>query len=316
MLPYRYRHQLNHTPKQIYACDFPECNRTFVRLDLCNRHRDRHTAKGSSLNRKDSVISHVSATAGDRPSYAGPGSASPETNRPGTGYANVRPAHGMSYQHQQQHKDTGAFGHGPGTPPGYPMGGHTNGMDGMMDNMMNHDGAYGQRQSYSSPHPQQRQNVPTPAAPYMSPVSNQHGYHGQPQSAPHSATYVNQANFAPFNLPPSDFSANTASSNNNNGNDNGQRGGGGNGRDGQQYAPTTSAEFMEQHGAQQSGEMMLLDQMSMPGTIPVFGSDSVLSKSPYVTIPEDFVAYLFNTSQQGDQSPMPGQMVTPNYGHK
>ncbi|KAH6687995.1 fungal-specific transcription factor domain-containing protein [Plectosphaerella plurivora] len=314
-----YRHQLNHTPKQIYSCDFPECNRTFVRLDLCNRHRDRHTAKGSSLNRKDSVISHVSGVAGDRPPYPAPGSASPETNRPGTGYANVRPAHGMQYQqHQQQHKDAGAFGHGPGTPPAYPIGhGHTNGIDGMMDGMMSHDNSYNQRQGgYSSPHLQQRSNVQTPVPPYMSPVSNQQGYHGHPQSAPQSATYVNQANFAPFNLPPSDFSANASGSNNNtnnnshgNENDNGQGSGS---RDNQQYAPTTSAEYME-HGAQQ--EMMLLDQMSMPGTIPVFGSDSVLSKSPYVTIPEDFVAYLFNTSQQGDQSPMPGQMVTPNYGH-
>jgi hypothetical protein len=231
----------------------------------------------------------------------------------------------MQFQ-QQQHKDTSNFGHGPGTPPAYSIGGHghPNGIDGMMEGMMGHDNSYGQRQGgYSSPHLQQRSNVQTPVAPYMSPVSNQHGYHGQSQSAPQSATYVNQSNFAPFNLPPSDFSANASGSNNNNTNsnnhnhnndhDNGQGGGGG--RDGQHYAPTTSAEYME-HGGHQSGEMMLLDQMSMPGTIPVFGSDSVLSKSPYVTIPEDFVAYLFNTSQQGDSSPMPGQMVTQSYGHK
>jgi hypothetical protein len=38
----RSRHQLNHTPKQIYKCDFPDCVRTFVRQDLCNRHRNRH----------------------------------------------------------------------------------------------------------------------------------------------------------------------------------------------------------------------------------------------------------------------------------
>lgn len=51
-----YRHQLNHTPKQIYRCDFPGCQRHFVRADLCARHRERHTAKGSHLQRKDAFF--------------------------------------------------------------------------------------------------------------------------------------------------------------------------------------------------------------------------------------------------------------------
>ncbi|KAL4803147.1 fungal-specific transcription factor domain-containing protein [Aspergillus unguis] len=48
-----YRHQLNHTPKQIYQCDFPDCYRTFVRQDLCVRHRERHTTQGSQLQKRD-----------------------------------------------------------------------------------------------------------------------------------------------------------------------------------------------------------------------------------------------------------------------
>lgn len=48
-----YRHQLNHTPKQIYRCDFPDCYRSFVRQDLCVRHRERHTTKGSQLQKRD-----------------------------------------------------------------------------------------------------------------------------------------------------------------------------------------------------------------------------------------------------------------------
>ncbi|PPJ58533.1 hypothetical protein CBER1_07170 [Cercospora berteroae] len=51
-----YRHQLNHTPKQIYYCDFPGCDRNFVRADLCARHKERHTAKGSHLQRKDAFM--------------------------------------------------------------------------------------------------------------------------------------------------------------------------------------------------------------------------------------------------------------------
>ncbi|KAL9593299.1 MAG: hypothetical protein Q9219_007612 [cf. Caloplaca sp. 3 TL-2023] len=48
-----YRHQLNHEPKRIYECNFPGCERQFVRQDLCTRHRERHTARGSHLQRKD-----------------------------------------------------------------------------------------------------------------------------------------------------------------------------------------------------------------------------------------------------------------------
>ncbi|KAK3075751.1 hypothetical protein LTR53_000689 [Teratosphaeriaceae sp. CCFEE 6253] len=51
-----YRHQLNHTPKQIYRCDFPGCERHFVRADLCARHKERHVAKGSHLQRKDAFL--------------------------------------------------------------------------------------------------------------------------------------------------------------------------------------------------------------------------------------------------------------------
>jgi hypothetical protein len=47
------RHALNHAPKQIYRCDFPNCYRSFVRQDLCIRHRERHTTSGSQLQKRD-----------------------------------------------------------------------------------------------------------------------------------------------------------------------------------------------------------------------------------------------------------------------
>jgi hypothetical protein len=54
-----YRHQLNHNPKQIYYCDFPDCSRSFVRQDLCARHKERHTARGSQLLRKDTFMHNL-----------------------------------------------------------------------------------------------------------------------------------------------------------------------------------------------------------------------------------------------------------------
>lgn len=242
-------------------------------------------------------MSHISPTT-DRPPYPLPGSASPEISRPGTGFANVRQS--QMQQFQSPKEATGSpFAQATHTPPtGYPTGAAPN-----MDGYMHHDGGYGNVQALRPRH-QSPNNGPRPTVqtngPYMSPVSNQHGYHGQQHNTPQSATYTTQQNFPPFNLPPSDFS---------NGTGNVPR------EAGQTYAPTTSAEYSEQGHPQQSGEMMLLDQMSMPGTIPVFGTDSILSKSPYVTIPEDFVAYLFNTTQQGEGSPM-GQIVPPQYASK
>ncbi|KAL6233282.1 hypothetical protein BDW75DRAFT_193772 [Aspergillus navahoensis] len=59
-----YRHQLNHAPKQIYRCDFPECYRSFVRQDLCVRHRERHTTQGSQLQKRDHFAQAASTNAG------------------------------------------------------------------------------------------------------------------------------------------------------------------------------------------------------------------------------------------------------------
>jgi hypothetical protein len=57
--------------------------------------------------------------------------------------------------------------------------------------------------------------------------------------------------------------------------------------------------------------MMLLDQMTAPNTMPVFGGEGY-NRSPFA-IPEDFVAYLFSNQQlENSASPM-GQMGQPGY---
>ncbi|KAK4234650.1 fungal-specific transcription factor domain-containing protein [Achaetomium macrosporum] len=285
-----YRHQLNHNPKQVYKCGIGDCQRTFVRLDLCNRHKDRHTAKGSALNRKDSMMSQSSPVTDNRPPFPPPGSASPEVNRPGTAYTKGR---SMSIQYHSP-KDAMGSPYTPmtNTPPATYANGAPNGVD-----YMHHDPNYthiAQRPPHHSPPGPRRPSIQTNVGPYgvLSPISTQPGYHSQPTNTPQSANampYVPPQNFPPFSLPPSDFATSSA---------------GTVARDEQQpYPPSTSAEYNDQQ-PQASGEMMLLDQMGMQQTMPVFGSDSILNKSPYVAIPEDFVAYLFNT--HGENSPMTG----------
>ncbi|KAH8889684.1 hypothetical protein GQ53DRAFT_651715 [Thozetella sp. PMI_491] len=298
-----YRHQLNHNPKTVYRCNYKDCDRTFVRLDLCNRHKDRHTAKGSVLNRKDSLLSQVSPIADTHPGYPQPGSASPEANRPGTAYNNNRrvpmqyhtPQDGMGSPYTPITNTPPAGYHHPGAPNGVDYSGHDHG----------YHHPQGQRTVHQSPSGlAQRPSVQTnlPSYGVLSPVSTQHGYHSQPANTPQSAgtmPFAPPQNFPPFSLPPSDFTTSAAVS---------QR------ELEQSYAPATTGEYAE-HPHSQPGEMILLDQMSMPTTIPVFGNDSVLNKSPYVGMPEDFMAFLFNSPQQGDGTlggvPIPGYH---NYG--
>ncbi|KAK9420648.1 putative C2H2-type domain-containing protein [Seiridium unicorne] len=285
-----YRHQLNHKPKCIYKCTFPGCEREFVRQDLRNRHMDRHTAKGSALSRKDSMNSSSVAA----------GSISPEANRPGSGFL-------------QAHPGPGASPYTPitATPPMYPHGGQSHGMD----NYMPSDNTYGnnnnninQRHPHQSPSGHPRPGLQTNVGAYgvLSPAPTQHGsYHSQPTNTPQSTPsgpYVAQNNFPPFSLPPSDFSTTSPAT--------------GVPRDANQtYTPATNGEYTDPSHAQASGEMMLLDQMSTQTTIPVFGPDGGLNKSPYITIPEDFVAFLFNTNNP-DGSPSVGHVMTQGqYSH-
>ncbi|ESA43081.1 hypothetical protein GE21DRAFT_6690 [Neurospora crassa] len=289
-----YRHQLNHNPKQVYKCGIGDCQRTFVRLDLCNRHKERHTAKGSALSRKDSLMSLASPTTDGRPPFMTQGSASPETNRLGNGKGRT-----LSMQFNSPKDAMGS----PYTPmtASAPTNGYSNGID-----YMQHDAHYqhmaGQRSLQHSPTGPQRPSVQTNVGPYgvLSPVSTQPGYHGHSVNTSQSAVpYVTPQNFPPFSLPPSDFATTSPAAVVS--------------REAQQqaYVPLTTAESFDHH-PQDTGEIVRLDQMSMQQTMPVFGTDSILNKSPYVGMPEDFMAYLFNTHGEGSPTVVPVQGL--NYG--
>ncbi|KAH8681248.1 c2h2 finger domain-containing protein [Xylariales sp. PMI_506] len=283
-----YRHQLNHTPKMIYSCGFGDCNRTFVRLDLCNRHRDRHTAKGSALSRKDSANNHVGAADSTRPSFPTPGSVSPEVNRPGSGYPKV-----------QNGPSGSPFTPITATPPIYPHA-TPHGLDGYSHPDHGYGSGSGTHQGHSSPSGHPRPSIQTNVAAYgaVSPISAPgNAYTNHPSNTPQTGatvTYVSQQNFPPFTLPPSDFAATSPVTVSR--------------ESGQSYAPAMSSEYSDGSMVHASSEMMLLDQMAAQTTIPVFGTDGMLNKSPYISIPEDFVAYLFNTANP-DGSPVLGQKV-------
>lgn len=280
-------------------CDYPGCERHFVRLDLCNRHRDRHTAKGSSLNRKDPLTSQTSPIQDTRPTFAARGSVSPDRNRPSTGYK-------INGGNSTPHPYT-PISNAP--PVMYTNGASTsNGLDyGSQDPSATAYGQSSDRQraqtAYQPPSGPQRSSGQANGGSYgvMSPVSAQQGLKGQAIVAtPQPSVFVQPQNFPPFSLPPSNFASTQAASVTR-----------------EASVPATSAgmnymtepvEF-DTSASQAGSEMMALDQLSMPSTMPMFGSESVLQKSPYVGLPEDFMTYLFNASSQ-EGSPM-GTVVYP-----
>ncbi|KAK5939339.1 hypothetical protein PMZ80_008643 [Knufia obscura] len=95
-----YRHQLNHTPKNIYHCDFPDCNRYFVRQDLCVRHRERHTTAGSQLHKRDS-FAQASQTPNKPPANITP--SAPTDNDYGSTTSNALPSNGVEARSVQDH---------------------------------------------------------------------------------------------------------------------------------------------------------------------------------------------------------------------
>ncbi|KAI1177452.1 fungal-specific transcription factor domain-containing protein [Nemania sp. FL0916] len=303
-----HRHQLNHTPKQIYRCNFPDCNREFVRLDLCNRHRDRHTAKGSALSRKDSLINQSSPVDNVRSPYPTPASTTMSPEHTKLGNVALRPEHTAHSQYQSPKDGVGMnTPYSPmtgGSPATFPHPGPSNAPDAYARSEQG--AAYNARLPHQSPTGHQRLHAHSGANLYgaLSPVSTHpSSYHLQPTHTPQSVPtmpFVPPNNFPAFSLPPSDFNAPAGVS----------------AAPGatHQYAPTTSSEYGEQSHSHASTttDLMLLDQMTAQATMPMFGPDGMLNKSPYISIPEDFVAYLFNTTSPNTSPSTVGHIIQRN----
>lgn len=140
------------------------------------------------------------------------------------------------------------------------------------------------------------------------PLQTPVGHYGLMSSAPSNQSYqtsqanpqpyVSPQNFTPFTLPPPTFPASTTSNTTP--------------RDSEPYhTPMTTDYPTDSNHHQQSGpDMMLLDQMTAPNTMPVFGGEGY-NRSPFA-IPEDFVAFLFSGQQLDGSSPI-NQMGQPGY---
>ena len=221
----------------------------------------------------------------------GPGSPTMEIHRGGL---NVKT--NLPHAHYSPPQPTSAsFKQMNSASPGYANGASSHNTSGF-----SHDNSYRQTSSYSNNHPptpdQIHPSMQNTVGPYsmMSPANHSHGPYNQGDGTPQAAsTFIPQQNVLPFNLPPAQYSHSPAM----------------NSREHESYGGTSSADYAESSHAQAT-EMAMLDQMSMPGTVPIFGDGDATNKSPYVGMPEDFMAYLFN-SQAADHSPAGHMMQAP-----
>lgn len=240
---------------------------------------DRHTAKGSQLSRRDSVLSHVSQT--------GPaGSASPENKRTSSGY-NLPPQPSTPYRQQQDSSRASYPTMGLSQQAPFTNGGN---QPPAMDTYP-HESTY----STSLPNDHQSQSpvvsahstgpIRSNSYAVASPTANQQRFPNWESGAPQTSGFVAQPNVMSFSLPPSQYPS---------------------GHDAPQPDVSQSygaaGEYSEA-GQQQQNDMMMLGDMTMPATAPVFGSET-LNKSPYAGMPEDFLSYLFNSVPAGESSPI------------
>ncbi|CAK7206862.1 hypothetical protein SEUCBS139899_009668 [Sporothrix eucalyptigena] len=153
----------------------------------------------------------------------------------------------------------------------------------------------------------------------MSPTINSHNGHATPQAppvaTPQHSMFVATQHFPSFDLPPSNFVANTNPNNNVSGAASTPHTPAAvprtdpiaatTGDTSMSYMSATPNNEYDALPGQSGSEMSMLDQMSMlNNTMPMFGADT-LQKSPQVGLPEDFMMYLFNSTPQ-EGSPMVG----------
>jgi hypothetical protein len=135
-----------------------------------------------------------------------------------------------------------------------------------------------------------RPPLQTNIGPYgLSSASGSQNYHAN-QNSPQP--FVPQQNFPPFTLPPPGFSTSATATSSTRATE-------------PTYPTSMPTDYPNDpiHHQQSGPDMMLLDQMTAPNTMPVFGGEGY-NRSPFA-IPEDFVAYLFSGQQIDNSSPMP-----------
>ncbi|KAJ4360448.1 uncharacterized protein N0V89_001011 [Didymosphaeria variabile] len=314
-----YRHQLNHNPKQIYHCDFPDCHRSFVRQDLCARHKERHTARGSQLLRKDTFMQNLN------PIVTAAMANKNETNKLGPIKNSPTVPQGGQERYGLQSPGSSVGGPTAATqmsPPNY----HSPGSNMGRQNSLHRAGSDESYRSNSDVKPQPYDLQTRGAGSFAPPPRpSQFGNFGSGQTSHHNSPhmgnghyqrpelraqtsnlssygssspgYQQQSNFPPFQtLPPPEYPHQSDTTPAPKTEDN-------------QYYNGTSGQTpmngVEATDTRMNGVSEAIMEQTPSYAIPMFGGEGY-SRSPFA-MADDFAAWLFNDSQFGPgASPMTG----------
>jgi hypothetical protein len=319
-------------PKQIYNCDFPDCHRSFVRQDLCARHKERHTARGSQLLRKENFMQNLNpiVTAAMQAQAKKQIPQSPTVRTGDTPYPGATPYPGSQQQVTERSypmqspagavASSGAIRSDNNTPldpslqsptePTHPgQLGRTKSDESYRSN--DHNGPP-RPANFSAPYAQQQQGgqpqylrneggYTKPYSPYGpgTPTQTQYAARNHPPQSPAPGQYQAHQNFPPLTALPQPAYATMSQ-------------------------PPASSETTTSYPAavpeatpgaemriNQVSESSFMDGMTPTYAIPMFGGEGY-SRSPF-TMADDFAAWLFNDSNFGHvASPMGSYAGPPN----
>ena len=316
-------------PKQRYFCDFPGCERNFVRADLRARHKERHTAKGSHLQRKDAFLNS------QRPNATVSGAASPSSTatmpavEPNHGFQSTTPTtdgymHATPYTSASDQLSNNAMvdlTHLT-TPNGLqldpqlgPYTAYPGSMNGPQQHMMPPSGTPDSRRSFSydgsfaarpaphvggyNQHQSFSMNSMQPPPPMTSPQSAGPVFAQQPYPSPTSTNRNFQSPSNYSSVPSYGYQ--------------------------QSYGPTSSARSgsvmssttinaIDQHPVPNSransvDDFNVIDQMNTGYAMPVFGVEPTFARSPPPMFDETFLNMLFSTNGLEPNDPSPPEQM-------
>ncbi|KAL2891267.1 Zinc finger protein klf1 [Ceratocystis lukuohia] len=313
-----------------FECPHEGCGKSYSRAE--HLHKDRHTAKGSTLNRKDMLASQNQSQQPQGQSVKTQSQCQSQAQDFQTQVAQVKIKSQIKDQdysvsptsEKQQFSTTKAMAHAisgsispdsktsnigftklqqaPSKPSGatsFPSSARIPQRQQMEINIFPTSSPFeavdspfnpsmvGNHQLHQSPggiepgHPQTQSAIGISPYPAMSPVVAQPNFQHTQHSAQHPVNFIPHQSFQPsFDLPVSSFPSQTTPA-----------------EAQSRVFPNNEnrPEFNEPltNNMTNPTEMMVLEQIQ---TLPMFGSEGIMNKSPYVSMPNDLINYLFNQS--------------------
>ncbi|KAG6011831.1 hypothetical protein E4U54_007885 [Claviceps lovelessii] len=263
-----YRHQLNHSSDHVFVCEYDGCARNFVRADLLKRHMDRHAAKGFRAGVND----HIGGPELQLPM--------PEVTPSSSEYHEALVARDPVLTQAQSlpAQDAARSSHSPvGNTPSNTRQVIAN--SSVVGNTMSGDAV--SRPAQTLGHiPFTPCNDTSTASPDSAHSQCYRGSLSHYESSQPKADFTSYPESVSVNIPQTQYTSSQSEIPS---------------HAPQHPYPRSEPQQFHQTTQNQGTDVVGLHQIAKSSVGAVFGDDGGPSKSPYIGLPEDFMAYLFNS---------------------